>query len=508
MEYYFAFLLVFFAAKVSFAQTTPISQQPTSLQLQQPKSLAPNTDTNVANNLHNWTQGLMIEVTSALVCQIVGLDPINPGQKCLGVDKQTGKIGYQQNSGGAIGLIGSLMATVYTPPVHVDNYFAYLSQDFGVIKSSYAQANTANSIGWQGLQPVLNIWIAFRNVAYFLFIIIFIIVGLAIMLRVKIDPRTVMTIQNQIPKLIIGIILVTFSFAIAGFLIDIMWVITYLAISVINPNNLGNIAGYLTQSAPGFANYVFGGPAGGGLLGVMINGAGAIGGFIQPLFNSQQILPPTGGSECSDIFCSLGQFFTGAISNILGVFLSFVMGWVAGIIAFLIIAIAMVVQLIKLWFKLLVCYITIIIDVILAPIWIIAGLVPGIGQSMGVGAWLRDLLANLMVFPAVVALFLLGNVIYFSYGQGAGFNPPLVGNFTGSSGGGIGSIIALGIILMSPNIVDAVKKAFKSSGVAGMGLGGFAAGAAAAGVFYGPIGRRFIHRDPVTQQLVGPAPIL
>ena len=53
-----------------------------------------NVAENVPNNLHNWTQTVMIEVMSALTCQIAGVDPINPKQSCLVVDQKSGKIGF------------------------------------------------------------------------------------------------------------------------------------------------------------------------------------------------------------------------------------------------------------------------------------------------------------------------------------------------------------------------------------------------------------------------------
>lgn len=44
------------------------------------------------------------------------------------------------------------------------------------------------------------------------------------MFRVKISPQTVITIQNLLPKIIFALILITFSYAIAGFLMDLMYV--------------------------------------------------------------------------------------------------------------------------------------------------------------------------------------------------------------------------------------------------------------------------------------------
>ena len=63
------------------------------------------------------------------------------------------------------------------------------------------------------------------------------------MLRIKIDPRTVMTIQNQIPRVIICIILITFSYAFAGAMIDVMWAVTYMGVNKITQTVNPQLAG-------------------------------------------------------------------------------------------------------------------------------------------------------------------------------------------------------------------------------------------------------------------------
>src|SRR3989344_9366698 len=169
-----------------------------------------NTNPDVPNNLHNWTQNVMIEVMSALTCQLAGVDPINPKQGCLGIDSASGKIGFlpSPQEGGAIGFMGNMISVLYTPPLHTADYFQDLASNFGLSKHAYSQTT---GTGFKSLTPLIGIWSAFRNIVYLFLVIIFVIIGLAIMLRVKIDPRTVMTIQNQIPKIIIGILAVTFS---------------------------------------------------------------------------------------------------------------------------------------------------------------------------------------------------------------------------------------------------------------------------------------------------------
>src|SRR5438105_3140032 len=54
----------------------------------------PNTDENVPHNQHTYTQSLMIEVLSAVICQLSGIDPVDPGTPCLGINTQTNKLGY------------------------------------------------------------------------------------------------------------------------------------------------------------------------------------------------------------------------------------------------------------------------------------------------------------------------------------------------------------------------------------------------------------------------------
>lgn len=204
----------------------------------QPK---PESYPGVEKNIHNGAQIIMLETLSAIGCQITGYDYLRPNQKCIGVDQSTGEIGFTENGGGLIGVMGTLISYTFVPPASSSQYIAYLGNNFGINKSAYAEeklinpcTDTSKGIGFCGLAPVLKLWVAMRNIVYLILILVFVVIGVAIMLRVHIDPRTVMSIQNQIPKIIAGIVIITFSFAIAGLLIDIMWVATYLFGQVIS----------------------------------------------------------------------------------------------------------------------------------------------------------------------------------------------------------------------------------------------------------------------------------
>ena len=127
------------------------------------------------------------------------------------------------------------------------------------------------------------------------------------MLRLKIDPRTVMTIQNQIPKIIIGLILVTLSFAIAGLLIDIMWIAIYLFYNVFSGIQGVDVTSLSPQHIVGTTPLGAVGLSGG--VDIAINAASAISGIITGYFDNAV------GGIFGKIF---GGLITGAASSTSG----------------------------------------------------------------------------------------------------------------------------------------------------------------------------------------------
>ncbi len=491
-----------------FILKSPASAQtPAQPQVQPVNSYAaPNTNPDVPNNLHNWTQNVMIEVIAAMTCQLAGVDPTNPSAKCLGVDQKTNKIGFVENGGGAVAVMGNLITMTFTMPIHTGDYVNYLSDNFGLSKTAYAaDVNPCSSdpqgIGYCGLKKLnlIGVWSVFRNIVYLIFILVFVIIGIAIMLRVKIDPRTVMTIQNQIPKIIIGLLLVTFSFAIAGFLIDAMYVAIYLFFNVFSetakaiPNtDLNSLNPIFLQGNTPFAAFdaMAKGATGGG------GGFDAILGVANPLGDMLRSIIGIGGPLGGVLDNSPVNLLIHSLSVMAGVMIGFQAAQAAGLpvigalipgplagagafaateillrellpntIIFLIIFIAVFAALIRLWFTLITAYVMVLVDIIFAPLWIIGGLMPGGNSSQNVGfsAWLRDMVANLSAFPVTIAMFMIGKILSNAVGAtptGGQFVPPLVGNPAVS--GAIGSLITVGIILSTPSVVNMTKAAFKA----------------------------------------------
>ncbi len=542
-------LVAFFLLLVTKAS----AQTPNNLDSKLPNYPISQSSTNpdVPNNLHYYTQNVLIEVMSAVVCQLAGVDPVNPSKECLGVDRQTGKIGFVKNGGGAIGVMTNMITMLYTPPLHTGDYFQYLAQNFGFAKNTYAinsggisinQGTTTTSstgIGFRGLFPLLPLWSTFRNIVYMLFVLVFVIIGIAIMLRVRIDPRTIMTIQNQIPKIIVGIILITFSFAIAGFLIDMMYTSIYLlgntivstdpeiansdvvkqAASSTNPFSAAD--NILKKNA--FIYDKIEEVPGSGILILIAESSNTVSQFayalFRPIVNTMfpikieesnksgcawynavckvkdviknplkliNFINPVSGvsdvislvSKGGGFLFDLGSNLPGPVGGLFGVgsnvadffkdpiqaissVLAFLLGRIVGALAFLVIGIAVLWALFRLWFALISAYIMILIDVVFAPFWIIAGLFPG--SQINFSAWIRDLVANLASFVAAIVMFLLGRVFIDAFGASSvsgQFVPPLTANPLDTRA--IGAFIGLGIILMTPNVVNMMKTALKT----------------------------------------------
>ncbi len=416
---------------------------------------------------------MFIETLSTATCFVGGIDLLNPDEKCLGIDTKTKKIGYVEQNGGLAQVAGNLIGATYNIPVSSTFFARDLANHFGLTKNSYAafpaedggsgsSLNTGfgTGIGFVGLTPVLNIWKSFRNLTYLLFVFLFIVIGLGIMFRLNIDARTVMTIQNQIPKIIIGLVLITMSYAIAGFLIDMMYVVIYLLIHIFDSQGLTTLTNIDTNPVMAV------GPLG-GVNNIAYPAAKSVGGIISSLFSGSigNFLGAIVGGIIGN-FIGGGGGITGIVGGLVGGLVGLIagsklLGLVSTVIAYLIIAIAVFSALFRVWFMLIKSYIFILLDVIFAPFWILGGILPG--APGGVGPWLRSMLANLAAFPTVILLFMIGKTTQDQTSSlGGNFLPPLVGNPGSNSAEAIGSIIGLGIILIMPEAVTMTKQAFKA----------------------------------------------
>jgi hypothetical protein len=443
-----------------------------------------NLATGIPANQHTLIQSIFLEMADGLICQLTGTDLLSPKTGCLNINTLTHKIGYnttnQGINNGLIGFVSQGIVSMYTPPASVTQYTQYLSENFGVVHSAEAASTTD---GIKSISSLLDLWKVSRDVSYTVFVIAFIFIGLGIMLRIKIDPRTVMTIQNQIPKIVIAILLITFSFAISGLMIDAMWITTYVGINVLTSTpttgSIINNGTPLSKSATdnlywtpiSYVDTIFdtGGNLGNhGLFSLTNNISGAMAGLLGDII-SQAL----GSGNCSFIPLDL----SGCIGNV-------IIAPLAHIILWIIIFITLIVALFRVWFELLKAYMFILIYIITGPLWIVASLLPG--SPLGFGKWIRSLFVNVTVFPVTVIMFIFARIITEILNKAPDptttFIPPLIGNPTMQNFGTLG---ALGVILMAPTMLTILRESLKVPGTKhGSAIAqGLSLGAAAPGAF-------------------------
>lgn len=521
-----SFLLIFAVLLPTFsplalAQTTtsPVTT-PASLQGEQSQTsnvvspyAQPNIDPNIPANMHTLTQYILIEMMIALGCQLSGIDLSNPTQPCLAPNPFTAKIGYapQPESGkiqigGVLGVVGNGIATMYTPTVTTSDYTRYLANSFGLVKQTFA---APPKDAFEGFSPLLGLWTASRNIAYFLLILAFVFIGIGVMMRIQLDPRTVMTIQNQIPRVIIAIILITFSYSIAAIMADVMWASSYLMINVVSDatgdrqlkscgNNPGpHISSYATEnvlSAPiSFVNLIYRedncGIVKSGIADVSKNVANNITGLQTDIVMAVFGLDPdatcswnqgtsnSGGSILDYIpFVSQARTAIGIITNpgdigdciFYGPF-GKLMNKIISAAWWIAVFFAMIITLVRIWFMLLKAYAYIFLYVILAPMFIVLNLLPK--KPLGMGRWLRVFFVNLAIFPVTILMLLLSRAFMDMFDRGADkvFVPPLVGNPNHDE---FGAIIAFATLLIIPGMYSLLREKMGLQDVKQTAIGG------------------------------------
>lgn len=360
--------------------------------------------------------------------------------------------------GSLINQSNKLVATLYeNPPANTGIWIADVASNIGIIPKTYAQG-----IGFSVLSPLLSIWKVSRNVAYALLIVVLLAIGLMIMFRTKIDPRTVISIQAALPRIVITLILITFSYPIAALMIDLMYVVLFLGISLMGP-----VSGLIDQgNATQLQNLQAEFATGGGLWRIFytVSGefwaAGTIGLGIGIL--SLIVWPLTGGLGAvggAGLKAGLGSVWGLG----LGGQLTQILGGTSGILM-LIVLVIFFFAIMKIWFMLLNAYINLLISIIFGPILILGEAIPG---QPAFSNWLKNIIANAVVFPATAILIVVANAVSYNYRQGGAtsWSPPLLG-----FGEDVAQfIIGMGFALVIPQVVGSIKKMFGAKAVIPLG---------------------------------------
>ena len=249
-----------------------------------------------------------------------------------------------------------------------------------------------------------SIWSQVRNLAYVFFVIIMIVVGFMIMFRSKIGGQTLVTLGNALPNVVLALIGVTFSFAIAGFIIDLGGVLMRVLVDIFE--NITAFGKLVTLESFGSIFQSFGGlldinsldPSGKGFLSIF--GIGSAGLW--------------GGSAAATAAIAAGSISASPLVVAMLPVLTTV-GLVGLVIILAIIGVA-IVGTFKVMITLVKAYVGILFGVITGPIQIAMSALPGKGN--GFMNWILSILRNVLVYPIVFAILNLPGVIFALSGEG------------------------------------------------------------------------------------------
>lgn len=320
---------------------------------------------------------------------------------------------------GVAGMVENEITAMFNSQPNID-VVAHLSEEW---VPGYKEKQSVYAAGYDDLLDtgIDNLWSITRNIAYVGFVVVMIIVGFMIMFRNKVGGQTVVTIGNAIPRVIIGLVLVTFSFAIAGLILDISGIFMRV------------IAGILESDIPIHNIWKL-------LVGTTVGGAGAVG-------------VGTGIGIAVIVGLIIGALGPAAL---IGIFIALI---VLGIVLF---------GAIKLWFTLVKTYFSLLINVIVSPLAIMAGSIPG-NEAMTTNIF-KSMLRNALSFPLAFAIvnlpyFLVErqNRINFTFPETV-FDGATAGDKIGPLMVALAKIVAIFVAAQAPEFMKAIIPATASKG--------------------------------------------
>lgn len=335
--------------------------------------------------------------------------------------------------------------------------FEYYAADIASKSRFGATPAYAQGVGFGALTPILGTWNAFKNVAYYLLTIMFFITGFLILIRHKVSGNVAVTVQNALPRLVITLIVITFSYAIAGLVVDLMFLSLAFIINI-------------------FTSSIFNGnvPIGGTILGAQPATPTDIA-YNMNIFSFMfQFIFNGGAYAAAD---SIGDVVTQAIGSIAQAFapgnpLGSIMNFIIDQIFSIVFAVALFISMFRVFFQLLMAYAGFVLNVVLSPLILLEGAIPGRNPWTN---WLKNLLAGLMPFVVVVFMIFMALALTGVEGvrDGIGYDkdnpgesglrlPLILGQ--GINASAFLGILAMGFMLLLPEAVKITQQALGAKG--------------------------------------------
>lgn len=275
-------------------------------------------------------------------------------------------------SPGILGTQANFVALLFDNQLSGQEYVADILDNIGVptVSKAYAQGT-----GYNAMKPFLEFWKVFRNLAYSLYIIMFVVVGIMIMLRTKVNAQTIITIQTALPNLLITLLLITFSYAIVGFMIDLMYFAIYFVVYLIASVDIIDAPKAITR--------------------LMSHSAWSV------VFEGRNSIVSAISGSLRGILGSLGTGGLGVVGDALGGF------WMTSPF-YLMVAVAFIIAMLKLMLALVKSYIMLVVQTVTAPLQILLNAMPG---SKAFSEWLKKTASYLIPFPVAAAMFIFAGIL-------------------------------------------------------------------------------------------------
>lgn len=405
------------------------------------------------------------------------------------------------------GLSNLLAFPLVNPPASGVEYVYNGLNNAGLVPNTYA----AEGIGFAAIKPLTPVWKIFRDIAYLVVVIVMVVIGFMIMFRSKLDAQTVVSVENSLPKIVISLLLITFSFAIAGFLIDMMYLVMAIAISALaDPLTVGRLQNEYLAATPAqiidgaiaikvvdtdtpsiWANIVRIAPLPWkiadtlimvssttysilSILPGIVQTALSLVGGIGTILTTEKILNLTKEltSTTEDVGAftiQIGNLISGAINSV-SMVMWFVLGFFLAVplIMMMLIFFTVLYLFFRVFAMLLSSYIKILLLIIFGPLYMLVEAIPG--QSTA-STWFKNLVGELMSFPIVAVLLIvanrLGTVMLNTIGQSTSrdlgdipnalqfFSPPFL---YGLNQEAYAFLVSMGIVFIIPDIVKVCKE--------------------------------------------------
>ena len=459
-------------------------------------------------------QKLVLSVYRLVSCSTVGEgcenDPKNPTKEHASI----------------LGSLTNLTTTALVHPPASGTFYTYdVLANAGFAPKTYA----AEGIGFAAIRPFMTVWKAFRNIAYAFLVVIMIIIGFMIMFQFKIKAQTVITVESALPRIVLSLLLITFSYAIAGFLIDLMYIVMALSISLLSGNGtyfpVTEFQNKYLTAGPGIiidsmmpqraiSDSI--GPIGKLALGTFVDVSSVdkvaniwnlstrllsilpgtvvlfirllsgvatvfVTTYVTALINNTSILRALSGISALTFSAGEAPAAIGGIILLLGLLIG---GSIISVplVMSLFVFLTIIFLFFRIFFLILTTYLRILLLILFAPLFMLANAIPG---RNAFSYWLKSLIGELLTFPVITILFLVGYLIVNNFQPPSTPGTPPITNYWqppyiyGVDQTSFVFVAGMGLLFMIPELVKIVKDMLGIKPLpVSFGIGTFFAGAA------------------------------